>query len=150
MMKKTICTILNNLKWNVYTGIHTVLWPRDKNIWLFGSWMGEKFADNSRFLFQYLHENKSKFGIRKVVWVTNNSDVLEEIRSLGYEAYLMDTQESKYFHLKAGVHVICNSRDTDICTKYSFGAKKRPGCLPKREMLGIIRKNPAQKNGLAV
>lgn len=124
MDRNTALSIVYNLKWNFYTAVYTIVRPRDKHIWLFGSWMGQRFADNSRFLFQYLHENKEKYGIKRVIWVTESVELLEEIKSLGYEAYLMGTEESKYYHLKAGVHVICNSRESDICTKYSFGAKK--------------------------
>lgn len=124
MDDKTLHTIENNIKNNLYTLFHTMINHRDNRVWLFGAWMGEKFADNPRFLFQYLNENKEKYGITKVVWVTRNKEVLDEIKKMGYEAYLMGTKESKYYHLKAGVHVICNSRSADISAEYSFGAKK--------------------------
>ena len=48
---------------------------------------------------------------------------------MGYEAYMMDSKESVYFHKKAGIHIICNSQyDTkttygDIMGQYSYGAK---------------------------
>lgn len=124
MDNKTIHTIWNNIKNNLYTLSYNIFNHRDNGIWLFGAWMGEKFSDNSRFLFQYLHENKGKYGIEKVVWVTRNKEVLDEVKKQGYEAYLIGTEESKYYHLKAGVHVICNSRSADISAEYSFGAKK--------------------------
>jgi len=28
--------------------------PRNRNIWIFGSWQGGKFADNSKYLFLYV------------------------------------------------------------------------------------------------
>ena len=108
--------------------LNLFIW-RSKQIWLFGSWMGEKFADNSRFLFQYIDENKKTFGIKKVIWVTKNPDVLNELRLHGYECYLFNSKKSFYYHIKSGVHVICNSSASkrfcnDIRTNLSFGAKK--------------------------
>lgn len=108
--------------------LNIFIW-RSKKVWLFGSWMGEKYADNSRFLFQYINEKKELFGIKKAIWVTKNQNVFEELRLHGFECYLFGNKKSFYYHLKAGVHIICNSSaakrfSNDICTNLSFGAKK--------------------------
>lgn len=103
---------------------------RDKQVFLFGAWMGSKFADNSRFWFQFLHENKEKYGIRRVIWVTRNKEVFAEMISMGYEVHMMRSGKSIYWHLKAGVHVICNmfaqtgKYSGDILGELSFGAKR--------------------------
>lgn len=124
MSLNTLRRIIDNCYWNVLTIAHTCMQPRDMSIWLFGSWMGERFADNSRFWFQYLSENKDKYGISEVVWVSNNNKVVDEVKSLGYKAYVINSKESDYYHYKAGVHVICNSNTKDIDTKKSIGAIK--------------------------
>lgn len=120
-VKVWICNIIVML-FNIF------IW-RDKGVWLFGSWMGQKFSDNSRYLFQYLHENLEQYSLKKVVWVTNEQSVVEELSLLGYEVYPMKSIKGKYYHLKAGVHVICNSsanrnNQNDIDTYLSFGAIK--------------------------
>ena len=114
---------------NIGSVIYNIFKPRDKDVWLFGSWFGDRFSDNSRFLFQYLSDNKEKYGIKRVVWVTRNEELFNEMTLMGYEVYLMDSRESKRVHLTAGVHVICNSVDYgvhagDILGRYSFKAKK--------------------------
>ena len=123
-MIENIKTIVNNLCWNINTFFKTLFIQRDKEVWLFGSWMGKRFADNSRFLFQYLSENKEKYNIKDVVFVSSSKDVVTIINKMGYRAYLMDSKEGIYYHYKAGVHLICNSNKEDIDTRRSFGAVK--------------------------
>ena len=121
---------LKPLLQNIYVAVYTLIRKRNKNVVLVGAWMGEKFSDNSRFLFQYLFENKDKLGLEKVVWVTRNGNLNDLLNSLGYESYLIGTPESKYWHLKAGVHILCNMAfpqtkvETDIDTRYSWGSVK--------------------------
>ena len=121
---------LEYLKQNIKTATYTFINKRDKKTVIVGAWMGTKFADNSRFLFQYLHENKKQLGLNEVVWATRNPEVKHMLNQMGYKSCLIGTEESKKWHLKAGTHVICNMAydqvkfKADIDTKYSFGAKK--------------------------
>lgn len=103
-----LISLIQNALINVLTMIlNLFIWRSDK-IWLFGAWMGTKFADNPRFLFQYLHENKEKYDIKKVVWVTRDKSLCREISAMGYECYMMHSVHSYYYHIRAKVHVICN------------------------------------------
>lgn len=87
--------------------INLFIW-RDKRIVLMGAWMGNKYADNTRFLFEFLNKNKKIYGLRKVVWVTRNIDTLNMLKKMGYEAYLMHSLKSFYYHFKAGINIVCN------------------------------------------
>ena len=126
---KQLYNITENLKWNLYTTMALIRERRNPNVWLFGAWMGEKFADNSRYLFQYLHDNKSKYGIEDVIWASRNPKVVEELLSMGYHSVLIGTKESRTAHLTAKVHIICNSDGNngskgDIDTRFSLNAIK--------------------------
>lgn len=116
--------------WNVKHEILNSFEKRDNSIVLFGAWFGKRFADNSRYLYQYLSENKSELGLSHIVWVTRSKKICKEIVSMGYEAYMMDSEESLFYHKKAGIHIICNSglyvdgTNADILTQYSNGAIK--------------------------
>lgn len=118
------------LKYNIITWLYTFIKRRDKKTVIVGAWMGMKFADNSRFLFQYLHENKEQLGLRNVVWATREPMVKQILNEMGYESCLIGTIDSKKWHLKAATHIICNMAydqvkfKADIDTKYSYGAKK--------------------------
>ena len=99
---------------------------RDDKIVVFGAWLGNKFSCNSRYLYQYLSENKEKLGLKNVVWVTRNEKVYETLNNMGYEVYMFGSKESIYYHKNAGYHIICNSDDFltgDIEIIYSYGAK---------------------------
>lgn len=121
---------LSYIKTNLSVSNHIRKKRRDNSIVLVGAWMGTKFADNSRFLYQYLFENKKKLGLRKVIWITRNKNVNEMLNQMGYESYMAGSKESNHWHLKAGIHILCNGFDEmsnfkpDIDTRLSFGAKK--------------------------
>ena len=115
---------------NIIMAIRSVFWKRQKDIVLFGAWFGNKFADNSRFLFQYLSENKDALNLKHVVWVTRKENVCKTLRAMGYECYMMDSPESIRYHIQAFMHIVCNSTANskgfipDIDIRYSFGAKR--------------------------
>ena len=124
-----IYTIKNKIS-NLVMAIKSLFWKRNDKVVLVGSWFGEKFADNSRYLYQYLFENKEQLNLEKVVWVTRNKALCNSLNELGYESYMMDSTESIYYHKHAGWHIVCNNPvDTktlagDIDGKYSFGVKR--------------------------
>ena len=115
---------------NVKMAVCSLFWKRRRDTVLVGGWFGDKFADNSRFLYQYLAENKEKLGLKRVVWVTRNEAVLCTLRKMGYEAYMTDSPASIRYHKTAFMHIVCNSATNrngsipDIDIRYSFGAKR--------------------------
>ncbi|MFW8597317.1 CDP-glycerol glycerophosphotransferase family protein [Enterococcus innesii] len=115
-----------NIILNFIVCVLNIFLKRENNIVIFGSWMGKTFSDNSRYLFQYMH----KYTDKKVIFVTRNSDILKELNDIGYKAYKIHSFRSYYYHLKAGVHVVCNvpfktkQYKGDILGELSYGAKK--------------------------
>lgn len=61
----------------------SMLIPRNKKIYIFGAWLGEKYADNTRALFECAQKRKNI----RAIWISKNKKVVEEVRELGYEAY---------------------------------------------------------------
>lgn len=57
---------------------------KGKSIVLFGAWFGERIADNPRFLYQHLFDNKEKYGLTHVVWVTRKEEVYQLMDQMGY------------------------------------------------------------------
>ncbi len=82
----------------------TMLMPRDKHLYVFGAWLGERFADNSKQLF--LEAQKRK-GIR-AVWIAKEESVIEEVRRLGYEAYRWGSLKAVLLQLRAKYAVVSN------------------------------------------
>jgi len=97
--------LLGNL---VYLISHLV--PKDKNLWIFGAWFGEKYADNSKYLFEYVNKNHPEI---RAVWLTRNKNIPEQIRQKGYEAYLAYSFKGYLLSMKAGVAVVSQSELMD-------------------------------------
>ena len=134
--------IANKLKMigsNIVLATSSLFWKKDTSVVLVGAWFGEKFADNSRFLFQYLAENKEKLDLSHVIWVTANQQLCDELNLMGYEALMMGTKESIKWHKIAKYHIICNAGCSQVLTgsssqsfiiqgdiegKYSWRAKR--------------------------
>lgn len=115
---------------NVAILLSSLAWRKSDDTVLFGGWFGDKFADNSRYLFQYASDNRVELELKNVIWVTRNENLCCSIREMGYQAFLMDSPESLYFHKRARLHIICNQPVSigpyhgDIMGEYSFRAKR--------------------------
>ena len=69
----------------VFSRILKLIPFRDKTLWVFGCWMGKKYDDNAKFLFEYVSKNHPNI---RCVWLTREESVACKVRELGYEAYL--------------------------------------------------------------
>lgn len=118
------------VKSNFLNCLSSLRYKRSDSIVAIDAWMGSKYADNSRFLFQYLSDHKDELGLSKVVWLTHNTEVVDTVRALGYECYLLDSKEGVEIHKRAG-YLICNNSPVDdvklrgeFIAEYSYGAKR--------------------------
>lgn len=50
--------------------------PRNNRIWLFESTFGKRFADNPRYLYLYVSQNKEKLNIRPI-WISHNKEIVD-------------------------------------------------------------------------
>jgi len=49
--------------------LYSSTYPRSEKILIFGSWLGEKYADNPRYLFEYVIKNRPDL---KAIWITRS------------------------------------------------------------------------------
>lgn len=117
-MKNIIKIIINRS-----IGFLSIFIKRDRKILVIGSWFGERFSDNSRYLFQYLNENKIKYGIKKIVWITDNKDIYKELKIKKYNVAMKKSMKSIFYHLKAEFHII-DQTPNDIFRLFSVNAVK--------------------------
>ncbi len=82
----------------------SMLMPRDKKLCVFGAWLGERFADNSMQLFL---EGQEREGLR-CVWIAKAPGIIQEIREMGYEAYLWGSPQAVWVQLRAKYAVVSN------------------------------------------
>lgn len=50
---------------------------KEKNLWLFGAWHGEKYSDNSKYLFEWILQRHPEI---HAVWITKNKTVFQELK----------------------------------------------------------------------
>ena len=93
---------------------------RDKNLWIFGSWEGNRYDDNSRHLFEYIREMHPDI---RAVWLANCENIVSEIRKKGYEAYISGSREGRRIQLRAGAVFYTNGIDDFGNIGYFYGAK---------------------------
>ena len=57
--------------------VFTSLFPKKKDLWIFGAWEGKNYTDNTKFLYEYL---KDKHPEKTYVWETKNIDVFNDLK----------------------------------------------------------------------
>ncbi len=97
---------------------------KDDKYWLFGSWYGQRFSDNSRYLFLYSDKYKNDLGLKKVIWITKSPIIYKELVLKGFEVYYHWSVKGIWYHLKSGVHFVDQSPTEDINAYFSINALK--------------------------
>lgn len=94
------------------------LFPKDERICVFGAWQGQRFSDNSKYLF--LESEKRR--VLRNIWITKNREVLEALHAQGFEVYLAGSMKGVYYQLRAGKAVVCSGvKDVN---EFLLGGKK--------------------------
>ncbi|RJP59535.1 MAG: hypothetical protein C4541_05790 [Candidatus Auribacter fodinae] len=91
--------------------------PREKGLWVFGSWFGLKYWGNSRFFYEYVRRNHPEI---RAVWLTRNPLVLHYLLEHGYEVY--DAHSFKAVMLTLRAECCCISHNLYDINEYAGGA----------------------------
>ena len=75
---------------------------KNEKIWVFGAIRGEKYMDNSAYLFEFIHNNSDI----KAIWISKNREVIRNLRAKGYSAYYEYTEDALYYASHAKVAFI--------------------------------------------
>lgn len=94
-MKKIIKCILNYITKTLMEII-----PKNRNLFVFGSWQGKLYADNSKAIFEYVNAYCPTI---KAVWITREGSVVKQVRELGYSCYKCTSLKGIWTVLRAGV-----------------------------------------------
>jgi CDP-glycerol glycerophosphotransferase (TagB/SpsB family) len=87
--------------------------PRRKDLWVFGSWGGYRFADNAAAFFLSCHETGPD-GV-DMVWISRRRDIVEDLRGRGYDAAWIWSVRGVVRCLRAGVYIFdCFSKDINF------------------------------------
>lgn len=78
--------------------ILSFLFPRSKKIWVFGSWNGKVFMDNSKYFYLFASQNVD--GIIPI-WISQNRSLVKLLTYQGYTAYYMWDIKGILYSLRA-------------------------------------------------
>lgn len=90
--------------------IFSLLWPKRKDLWLFGAWFGKQYADNSRYLFEEVSDN---FPHIAAWWIAKDSKIIDAIRKQGRNAVHAYSLRGLFLQLRAKVF-ICTVNSLDF------------------------------------
>ena len=93
--------------------------PRSNTIWIFGAWYGQKFSDNSKWLYEYVLNNYKSI---KPIWITKNKEIYNELRKQNKNVYLSKSFFGIYYSLRAK-WCFLSSGTVDINRYFINGAK---------------------------
>ncbi|MBT8077996.1 MAG: CDP-glycerol glycerophosphotransferase family protein [Gammaproteobacteria bacterium] len=89
--------------------------PRRDDLWVFGSWGGYRFADNSAAFFNYCQEKVSD-RIR-LVWISREKHIVEQLSARGVEAHWIWSPRGIGCCLRAGLYLFDSfSKDINFWT----------------------------------
>lgn len=126
----------------------SMLIPRRKDIWVFGSWDGERFIDNAKYMFLYVANNHKEV---TPIWLSKNKEIIQKLKEENYNAYNMYGLKGIYYNLRAkyiisdsdfySVNFWCCGGGTKIQLHHALALKnmgKNDKKLPWRKPLGKL------------
>jgi CDP-glycerol glycerophosphotransferase (TagB/SpsB family) len=96
------------------------LFPKQNNLWVCGAWLGERYADNPKYLYAYIERHHPD---QKVVWLTKNKEVYERIKKGGGNVEYFYSPRGIWYGLRAKYLVFCVAYQDLSYSCYLFAAK---------------------------
>lgn len=92
---------------------------RDEQMWIFGAWEGQKYADNTKYLYEYMLLHHPEI---RCFWLTKNPAVVQALRQAGKPVLLLGTPEAEKVQRQAGVALYTNGLDDFGDSPNMYGA----------------------------
>lgn len=93
----------------------TMVVPKQKNLYIFGAWFGQKFSDNSKALYLYALKSTDL----KCIWICNNDSVFDKLKKMNLPVCKKYSIKGIYYQARAKVAFTCVG-DSDLC-RYVLG-----------------------------
>jgi len=82
--------------------------PRDRNIWAFGSNLGNTFASNPKYFYLYVSNNHSD--TIKPIWISRKKAIIDSLNKMGLKGYYLFSFKGFYYALRSGVYIFDHHR----------------------------------------
>jgi len=106
---------------NIFASRISRLNRREKDLWIFGAWLGDRYADNAKYMYEYVKKNAPEV---RAVWVSPNEGLVTELRANGLDAEYAGSREGILLQKKAGVMLYTNSVNDFGDKALAYGALK--------------------------
>ncbi len=94
--------------------------PKSDNLWIFGAWFGNRYSDNTSYLFEYVNSEKTNVS---AIWLSSKWEIISNLRSRGFMAYHKNSILGFYYGCRATVTFVnCGYSDVNI---YAIGNSLR-------------------------
>lgn len=118
--------------------------PRSDKVWVFGEWHGKRYADNAKYLFEYVSKYHKDI---HAIWISKDRDIVFCARAHGFDACHFYSWRGVQMALRARVHFVTHDAG-DINEFLSGGALlvnlthgtplKRIGADARYKRLGVL------------
>ena len=86
--------------------------PKSENMWIFGAWYGNRYSDNTSYLFEYVNKEKKDV---TAVWLSNKSEIISNLRSKELKAFHKNSILGLYYGCRAAVTFVnCGYSDVNM------------------------------------
>lgn len=72
--------------------------PPKKNLWIFGSWEGTAYSDNTKFFYEYINREQKNI---KAIWLSKSNETVKKIRDLNFKAYYTNSPLGIWYSARA-------------------------------------------------
>jgi CDP-glycerol glycerophosphotransferase (TagB/SpsB family) len=87
----------------------SMLLPKNKQKWIFGAWYGQRYGDNSKYLFEYVCQNRPEI---RAIWISKKRAVVSRLKRSGRESHFYLSLKGIYHTLTSKVAVLtCGKED---------------------------------------
>lgn len=105
---KNIRQLLENIAFLPFY-LLTYLIPRKRNTWVFGAWFGDRYSDNSKYLYEYVTEHERSIN---AIWLTRNPEIYKLQRQQNRNVYFANSLKGWWYTARAGAtFVTCGNKD---------------------------------------
>lgn len=116
VLKKVLLYVFYLLFWPIWV-LQRIIF-RSKKKWIFGAWYGQKYSDNSKYLYDFVLKNRKDI---KPIWLTRDEKVHEEITKEGGTVYYVNSLKGIYYSL-ISKYVFLSSGKEDVNPFFINGA----------------------------
>ena len=86
--------------------------PKSDNIWIFGAWYGNRYSDNTSYLFEYVNSEKTNV---TAIWLSSKWGIISDLRSKEFKAYHKNSILGFYYGCRAAITFVnCGYSDVNM------------------------------------